>query len=118
MAAARENSPVSELPMTTPTRDRSVPDPSGRPASTRASAAVSSASQWDRSTARKVLPGIRKRARSKRHPSSTAARRTVVRSGPSPPYSASGSRPAGIGRNAWRRLRTFSHSWAGLSAAG
>ena len=73
MMFARLNSPVSVLPMMTPVCWLASPSPLGKPASSRARAAVSSASQWVMSVDRKVLPATRCLTRSNSNPSMTAA---------------------------------------------
>ncbi len=91
-AAARETSPVSVFPMITPARSRESPCPPGKPASASARPAVSRASQWAGSAARKVRSSMPKPARSNCHPSSSAARGAEPLAEPGRRRSASGPR--------------------------
>jgi hypothetical protein len=72
---ALANSPVRLLPMITEVLARGRPSPSAKPASARARAAVSSASQCVMSVVRYVLPAILYFTRSNSKPSMTAALR-------------------------------------------
>jgi hypothetical protein len=73
MRLARENSPVRLLPSTTPVDCLGSPSPPGNPASARALAATSRASQWVRSVDRYVLPATLYFTRSKVKSRRTAA---------------------------------------------
>ncbi len=122
-AAARETSPVSVFPMITAARSRESPCPPGKPASASARPAVSRASQWAGSAARKVRSSTPKPARSNRHPSSSAARGTDPPAEPGglasrPAPGKAPSRPGGSLRNARRPAMALSNRASGSSASG